>query len=161
MNKYDLVELIDDDEILRGQNILRGCNGTIVAKLAGNIFRVVFFNKKNEGEYAIAEVSGAKLKKVGNFPKSMIGELNSFLNNESIYKHTAFTDIALHEYDKVELVVEKEKYANCGVHKGDTGCVVSSYAIDNEVEVDFTRVDDSGNVYGDVLPVKIVDLQKC
>ena len=43
------------------------------------------------------------------------------------------------EYDKVELIVEKPKYAIEGVHKGMAGCVMSSYAINNQWLVVFSE----------------------
>ena len=159
MKKYDLVELVDVDEDLRARNIPHGCYGTVVARLAGNEYQVVLFNPQNEGEYAIVDVSGAKLKKVGEFEKSMIGDLNAFVDDFDVAKHSSFVRVQIKEYDKVELVTEREKYAQQDVHKGDIGCVTSAYAIKDEVEVDFTRVDEIGNICGSVLPVKIVDLK--
>lgn len=43
------------------------------------------------------------------------------------------------EYDKVEMIVEKPKYAIEGVHKGMAGCVISSYAIKNEWLIVFSE----------------------
>jgi hypothetical protein len=39
----------------------------------------------------------------------------------------------------VELIVEKPKYAIEGVHKGDRGCVISTYAVDNHWEIIFSE----------------------
>ncbi len=38
----------------------------------------------------------------------------------------------------VELIAEKEKYANYGVHKGMQGVVMEDYCIDSEYYVIFT-----------------------
>ena len=59
----------------------------------------------------------------------------------------------------VELLIEDEKYSKFGVHKGDKGCVISNYAIQNQVEVDFSWVDKNGNFYGDCIVVDVDDLK--
>ena len=43
------------------------------------------------------------------------------------------------EYDKVELITEDPKYAIEGVYKGMTGCVISSYAINNKWLIIFSE----------------------
>ena len=53
----------------------------------------------------------------------------------------------INEYDKVELLVEDEKYSKYGVHKGDTGCVMEIWGRD-DVEVDFSGIDEKGNFMG-------------
>ena len=41
------------------------------------------------------------------------------------------------EYDMVELTVEKERYSECGIHKGAIGCVMDDKAVRDDIEVDF------------------------
>ena len=53
------------------------------------------------------------------------------------------------EYDRVELIVEKEAYAKEGVHKGMTGCVISSYAINNQWLIIFSE-DGTGKDIADI-----------
>lgn len=66
---------------------------------------------------------------------------------------------AINEYDMVELLVEEERYATFGVHKGDVGCVMDNNAVQNYIEVDFSGIDKNGNYYGDCISVKINDLK--
>ena len=40
-------------------------------------------------------------------------------------------------YDMVELTVEKERYSECGIHKGGIGCVMDDKAVRDDIEVDF------------------------
>lgn len=75
-------------------------------------------------------------------------DLNELNNKKSI----------INEYDKVELLVEDEKYFKYGVHKGDTGCVMEIWGRD-DVEVDFSGIDEKGNFYGDCITVAIKDLK--
>ena len=67
--------------------------------------------------------------------------------------------IAINEYDMVELLVEEERYAKFGAHKGDVGCVTDNNAVQNYIEVDFSGTDQNGNYYGDCISVKINDLK--
>ena len=54
-------------------------------------------------------------------------------NNMKIIDNKAVTTIA----NEMPLV-EDEKYAKYGIHKGETGCVVEGYAVDDCVLVDFS-----------------------
>ncbi len=65
----------------------------------------------------------------------------------------------VNDYDLVELMVEKESYSRHGIHKGDTGCVMDSNAVQGYVEVDFNGIDGNNNHYGDCVSVKISDLK--
>ena len=46
-----------------------------------------------------------------------------------------------------------------GIHKGDRGCVMEDNAVQNYVEVDFSGIDENGELYGDCISVKIDDLK--
>ena len=65
----------------------------------------------------------------------------------------------MQEYDMVELLVEKEKYAKYGIHNGARGYVISTTAIHNNIEVDFTQIDENGDCVGECLGVNINDLK--
>lgn len=56
----------------------------------------------------------------------------------AVREKTSFIPCDVKEYDKVELIVEKPKYAAEGVYKG-TGCGISSYAINNRWLIIFSE----------------------
>ena len=62
------------------------------------------------------------------------------------------------EYDLVELLVEKEEYAEHGIHKGEIGCVMELYGR-SAAEVDFSGFDENGNFYGDCFSFPLSELK--
>lgn len=62
-------------------------------------------------------------------------------------------------YDDVELLIEDPKLAELGIHKGDIGTIMEDYAADNEVLVDFGRLDENNNFLGDCVSVNLKDLK--
>ena len=158
MKIYDFVELISSLDYLEKQGIHKESKGTIIELKSNNAF-VVFFNEKNMGNYAFANVETKFLKTIGEFPKEHIDKLNAFIKDLDYANNTQFTDNKIKEYDLVELLVEDEKYSKFGVHKGNRGCVISNCAIQNKVEVDFSWVDKEGNFNGDCIVVNIKDLK--
>lgn len=75
------------------------------------------------------------------------------------FYHATFDDVKIKPYSRVELIVEDEKYTKIGIHKGDIGIVVDTFAIQNNIEVDFSGIDDNGEFYGDSLGINIDDLK--
>ena len=63
------------------------------------------------------------------------------------------------ECDLVEVIVEKDKYTKHGVHFGDKGFIVLNEMIKNEMLVDFTGVDENGDIYGEEVSININDLK--
>lgn len=63
------------------------------------------------------------------------------------------------ECDYVEVIVEKDKYAKHGVHCGDKSFIVLNEMIKNEMLVDFTGVDENGDIYGEEVSININDLK--
>ncbi len=158
MKIYDFVQLINSLEYLEEKGIFKESKGTII-KLENNIASVLFFNEKNMGDYAVANVNTKFLKTIGEFPTGELTNLNNFIKNLDQEKHDKLKYPNIKEYDLVELLIEDEKYSKFGVHKGDKGCVISNYAIQNQVEVDFSWVDKNGNFYGDCIVVDVDDLK--
>lgn len=158
MKIYDFVELINSLEYLEEKGIFKESKGTII-KLENNIASVLFFNEKNMGDYAVANVNTKFLKTIGEFPTGDLINLNNFIKNLDQEKHDKLKYPNIKEYDLVELLIEDEKYSKFGVHKGNKGCVISNYAIQNQVEVDFSWVDKNGNFYGDCIVVDVDDLK--
>lgn len=62
-------------------------------------------------------------------------------------------------FDKVELAVEKEKYSNWGLHKGEIGFVVDEIVINNSIEIDFPNLNENSEFYGDTFLIDIDDLK--
>ncbi len=158
MKIYDFVELINSLEYLEEKGIFKESKGTII-KLENNIASVLFFNEKNMGDYAVANVNTKFLKTIGEFPTGELINLNNFIKNLDQEKHDKLKYPNIKEFDLVELLIEDEKYFKFGVHKGNKGCVISNYAIQNQVEVDFSWVDKNGNFYGDCIVVDVDDLK--
>lgn len=158
MKIYDFVQLINSLEYLEEKGIFKESKGTII-KLENNIASVLFFNEKNMGDYAVANVNTKFLKTIGEFPTGELINLNNFIKNLDQEKHDKLKYPNIKEFDLVELLIEDEKYSKFGVHKGDKGCVISNYAIQNQAEVDFSWVDKNGNFYGDCIVVDVDDLK--
>ena len=158
MKIYDFVELISSLDYLEEKGIHKESKGTIIELKNSDAF-VVFFNEKNMGDYAVANVETKFLKTIGEFPKEHHDKLKVFIKDLDYNKNEQFKDVNVKEYDLVELLVEDEKYTRFGAHKGDRGCVISNYAIHNKVEVDFSWVDKEGNFHGDCIVVNIKDLK--
>lgn len=158
MKIYDFVQLINSLEYLEEKGIFKESKGTII-KLENNIASVLFFNEKNMGDYAVANVNTKFLKTIGEFPTGELTNLNNFIKNLDQEKHDKLKYPNIKEFDLVELLIEDEKYSKFGVHKGNKGCVISNYAIQNQVEVDFSWVDKNGNFYGDCIVVDVDDLK--
>ena len=138
MRLYDNVELTEELEELSKKGIHKGCLGTIV-KRSGEFFIVCFYNPKNVGEYAFAWVNEKFIEFITRPNKKILCEMEEFVANVNMEKYTHLTECDVKEYDVVELIVEKPEYAIEGVHKGDRGCVISTYAIHNCWEIIFSE----------------------
>ena len=69
-----------------------------------------------------------------------------------------FTVIPYKVGDKVQLLVEEERYSRFGIHKGSIGCVVDDAVVAGKVEVDFYEPKEAA-AYDSTLAVKITDLK--
>lgn len=139
LKKFDMVTLIKSGEEFAQRGITQGCGGIIVQVNEKN-YRVMFMNGNNYGNGIFATVSESDVKYLSGFPMQFQNELEEYLQSVNINDETgAFSLCDVKEYDKVEMIVEKPKYAIEGVHKGMTGCVMSSYAIKNEWLIVFSE----------------------
>lgn len=100
--------------------------------------RVIFMNLENIGDYACVDVELNNLELVGELPKQYISEVKNLIDNLEPLKHDSFAVSQFKEYDEIEVVVEKEKYAKNGVHKGMRGVIMADYAIQGSWYVIFT-----------------------
>ena len=139
LKKFNMVTLIKTVENLVQRGITQGCGGIIVQVNEEN-YRVMFMNGNNYGNGIFATVSEKDVKYLSEFPMRFQNELEEYLQGVDINDETGiFIPCDVKEYDKVELIVEKPKYAIEGVHKGMIGCVMSSYAINNEWLIVFSE----------------------
>ena len=139
LKKFDMVNLIKTVDNLTQRGITQGCGGIIV-QVSEKDYRVMFMNGNNYGDGIFATVSEDDIKYLSEFPMQFQNKLEEYLQSVDINDATGtfiFCDVK--EYDKVELIVDKPKYAIEGVHKGMTGCVISSYAIKNEWLIVFSE----------------------
>ena len=139
MKVLEDVKLNEELEELAQRGIHKGYTGTI-ATIDSDICTVWFFNPKNYGEFAFAKVNKKYLipDKIV-YHNRLLLEMEEFLQNVKMEKYTKLTECDVKEYDAVELLVEKPKYAIEGVHKGDRGCVISSYAVNGRWEIIFSE----------------------
>lgn len=100
----------------------------------------------NYRDYAVASVEKENLSFLG---KSNFSDEWQRSFSKIKKEKTSFLPCDIKECDKVELLVEKPKYAVEGVHKGMTGCVISSYAINNEWLIVFSE-DGTGKDIADI-----------
>ena len=139
LKKFDMVTLTKTVENLVQRGIPQGCGGIIVQVNEEN-YRVMFMNGNNYGNGIFATVSEKDVKYLSEFPMRFQNKLEEYLQGVDINDETGmFILCDVKEYDEVELIVEKPKYAIEGVHKGMKGCVMSSYAINNQWLVVFSE----------------------
>ena len=139
LKKFDMINLIKTVDNLAQRGIMQGCGGVIV-EVGEKNYRVMFMNGNNYGDGIFATVRESDVKYLSDFPMQFQNELEEYLQSVDINDETgAFILCDVKEYDKVEMIVEKPKYAIEGVHKGMTGCVMSSYAINNQWLVVFSE----------------------
>ena len=162
MKKYDLVSLKNLKREYKSKHLYENANGIVLENLPAGKVLVLFLNDKIHGDYAVLEIPISDLKKENfKMPQKMIEiiEKSDKLKDEKVLKKNSFEKLKFNECDWVELIVEKEEYAKEGIHKGETGVVAIDYAIDNDILVDFSGIDENGEYYGECISVKIEDLR--
>lgn len=158
MKKLDLVKLVNEKPYINN-NLQKDMHGIVVGGVSSQI-SVLFFNPQNIGNYAVVNVNIQDValetqKLPSEFQKEILSKLDNILSKAKDY----LEPVTINEYDMVELLVEEDRYAKFGIHKGDKGCVMDNKAVQNYIEVDFSGVDENGNYYGDCISVKIDDLR--
>ena len=142
---FDEVKLNKEIEEYATYGIHKDCDGVII-EINQNLCTVVFLNPCDYGDYAVANVKKEYLSFLDK--SAFLEDWKNFLPKINKDKKS-FLPCDVKEYDKVELIVEKPKYAIEGVHKGMTGCVISSYAINGEWLVIFSE-DGTGKDVADI-----------
>lgn len=162
MKENDIVRLIKLNNDFIGKNLYDNIHGIILKTLPNDKFLVIFFNDKLIGDYAVVEVNKSDIEKENiELPLEIIEMLRNSgkISEEELLKKQSLEKLVFDECDLVELLVEKEAYSQLGIHKGDTGVIALDYAVNDEILVDFSGVDDDGNYYGDCISVNIHDLK--
>lgn len=129
---YDNVELKTELEELAAKGIHKGCTGLIFDIQADNCF-VYFRNDKNYGDYACVNISKKYLDFWIEEPEENIINWERFKAGNKF--KTEFKINPFNEFDWVEMLVEKEEYAEKGLHKGMLANVLFDYAIDDRLPV--------------------------
>lgn len=142
MKLYDNVILNEEVEELAQMSIHKGYNG-VIAKIDGDEYTVCFYNPHNFGEHAYAKTNKKYLTYVTRADERIIREMEEFFQNENLENYTKLTECDVKEYDIIEVIVEKPKYANKGVHKGMIGVVFETYAVHNSWRIIFDAAGDS------------------
>ena len=124
-------------------------------------YLIMFFNNVNQGDYLVLVISETDLIITDMvLPNNLCAELEEYIENnaDKIASKTNFEAIPFNECDEVELIVEKEKYLNYGLRKGDRGIIASNKATKNKIVVDFgnTTEDFDGFVSVDFNDIKKV-----
>ena len=158
MKKLDLVKLTNDKPY-KSFHLVKDMHG-IVVELKFDNADVLFFNPQNVGDYAIVNVKLVDLEiEKEKLSAKLEKELLSKLDDIIAKAKNEIQPIKIKDYDMVELIVEEDRYAKFGIHKGDRGCVMNNNAVQNYIEVDFSGIDKNGEFYGDCISVKIDDLK--
>ena len=158
MKKFDLI-LLKNENPYKKYNLEKNMHGIVLENFFDTL-SVLFFNPKNQGDYIVVTISVFDVEICDEkLPENMINELSRKFEFIKTKSKKNFKPLKIKAYDMVELLVEDDKYTKYGIHKGDKGCVMEDYAVQNYVEVDFSGIDKNGEVFGDCISVKIDDLK--
>lgn len=160
MKKNDIVKITELTDELQKLNLQLDFHGIVISSNF-DYSEVIFFNDNNIGESTICKVDNKTIKKEDiELPKSIIKEIDKYLkDNSKLEKDAILTKPKFKECDLVEVIVEKDKYTKHGVHCGDKGFIVLNEMIKNEMLVDFTGVNEKGDIYGEEVSININDLK--
>ena len=152
---YDEITLNKQIDELSKRGINKGCRGTI-AEIGDKKNLVLFHNRADIGDYAFAWVENNNLDFYGKRDEYFLDEFIAFLKTRDPAKKLSFSKTELQEYDYVELMVEREEYADEGVHKGMRGTILNPEKIRGCWQVYFS--DETGSDFVAV-PVREEDLK--
>lgn len=151
MKQYESVTLKCEGNALREKGIEAGTIGVLILQIASSDqWIVMFFNAKNEGDYAIATVSESDLILLGTLSETVVSEIKEIANRSDFFEHISFSPVRLQEYDMVELIVDRPKYEKEGVTKGMRGCVMSDHAIKGCRQIIFSE-ENTGKDIADIM----------
>ena len=157
MNKNDFVKLIKLNDKYIKHNLYINAPG-IVQDIQKDEIIVLFFNEYNWGDYALLSVDIQDIMVEKSQPPA---EVLDYIKTNIIginKKEKGFKPILFKEYDNVEMIAEK--YTAQNVPKSAKGVVVSSYAVKDEILVDFGSLDKNKDYHGDCIVVNVNDIKK-
>ena len=158
MKKGDLVKVVN--EKMREALSLGEDGRGIVLNGFARTADVLFFHPKVLGEFIIRSLSLQDvLIESETLPQEIEKDLFSDLDKVYAKAKPDFTVIPYKVGDKVQLLVEEDRYSRFGVHKGSIGCVVDDAVVAGKVEVDFFEPKETAD-YDSTLAVKTSDLKK-
>ena len=140
MRIFDCVKVIKEVPYLAQKGIHNECTGKVL-DIEGNKIKVIFWNPRINGDYAIAWVDEGDIAFTYRQDDAFLEITKANLPKFDEKKHTSLIEADVNEYDWVQLIVEKEEYAKYGVHKGMEGCVMMPDSYDNYWYVVFTKPD--------------------
>ena len=158
MKKYDLISLKNDTPYKK-YGVEKNMHGLIIDVLQ-NHAQILFFNPRNNDEFTLIYVNKSDIaldKEV--LPENIKSMLDMNIKKLKSKENFVFTTPKFKLFDKVELVVEKDKYAKLGLRKGEIGFIIDDIIIDNRIEIDFTNLDENNKYYGEAFSININDLK--
>ena len=143
MNLYDIVEVIADREEYKNQGIVKGMRGRVIDIIREKPgWRAIYFiNPQTLQKLTTCYIAESDLKNV---------DVLTDLNGNRII-------LPVKEYARVQVIVEKKKYADEGVHKGMVGWICDPRTIDGMRLVDFDQYGELPDIA--IIPIKIKDFE--
>lgn len=139
MQRLDRIIIRNETEELSKKNIHKGYWGFTVDFInASKEWVVCVFDEYNRGVFAVVRISEKDLQLGKPATDGLKKIWLEIIEKPDFFTHTELRNPKFKEYDKVMLMVDKPKYANVGLKKGDIGCVMAQYAIRNKWYVIFT-----------------------
>ncbi len=158
MKKFDLA-CLNNDASYKKFGVVKNMHGIII-ELGQNYAATVFFNPRNASEFTLLNVNKNDIsldKEI--LPENVKIELENNIEKIKSKENCIFSPPKFKVYDKVELLVEDEKYTKFGLHKGAIGFVIDDDIINNCVEVDFSGLDENSEHFGETFSISIDDLR--
>ena len=158
MKKYDLISLKNESPYKK-YGIEKNLHGIIIDILQNHI-QVLFFNPRNNDEITLLYVNKSDIyldKEM--LPENIKIELEKNIDKLKTKENSIFTTPKFKLFDKVELIVDKEKYSKFGLHNGDIGFVIDDVIISGNIEIDFPDLDENNEFYGETFSINIDDLK--
>ena len=144
MQTYTLISLTKPVDI---QGLSVGDIGIVIEDKTNGLCDVMFFNKNALGDYLVASLKSDEFCKIPySLSQDQIAEFEDRIDD--IKRKPTFQNSVFKEYDRVMIVVEKDKYSAYGVHKGAVGTIMADYSINDKWYVIFS--DEHGEDYADI-----------
>ena len=158
MKKYDLINLKNDIPYKK-YGLEKNTHGIIIDVLQNHV-QVLFFNPLNNNEFTLIYINKSDI----DLDKEVISEniksmLEKNIEKLKLKENYTFTSPKFKLFDKVELIVEKDKYVKFGLHKGEIGFIIDNIVISNSIEIDFPNLDENNEHFGEAFSIKIEDLR--